>query len=185
YIAPLLGFRVPVRNDFLLQVLASLIPCLMPDFLRFSDDYVILRPMDCQQLCTIRALADLNSVTERRPGKWRELLWRTYEVLKQYGYAGYNFEAHVPQPLTKQLVFETFMAFREFVSEERNAGLLSGTSIYNYGLKHHGLSFVWIAEERSKAGFYGGCPAEAEIAQTCSGKFFLNFDDKGFDLPMQ
>jgi hypothetical protein len=185
YVAPLLGYRLPVRNDFLMLFLSSLIPGLTFDFVRFSDDYIVLQPLKQDQLCTVRALADLNKGSNRGEGKWRAMLWTTYDILKRYGYAGYNFEAHVPQPLNKQLVFEAFMAFRQFLSEDRYQGMHSPTAVYNYALKHHGLKFKWLAEEQSKAGFYGECPPESEIAEVCRGKLFLSFDDPAFGQPMQ
>jgi hypothetical protein len=165
--------------------LAPLIPGLTFDFVRFSDDYVVLQPLTRERLCTVRALEDLNVQTVRGRGKWKDMLWRTYDTLKQFGYAGYNFETHVPQPLTRQLVFEAFLAFREFITEDRYVGMQSGTAIYNYALLHHGIPFVWIHAEQSKAGFYGGCPAEAAIASACRRKLFLSFDNEGFGPPMR
>lgn len=185
YLAPLLGYRVPVRNDFLMLMLASLIPGLAYDFVRFSDDYIVLQPLTREELGTARALEDLNTLHERGTSRFQVMLWRTFDILKQYGYAGYNFEAHVPQPLNKKIVFEAFMAFRDFLSEDRYAGMLSGTAIYNYALQHHGLKFTWHSEDRSKAGIYGGCPSDEEIAELCRGKLFLNFDAAAFGPPMQ
>src|SRR6185503_5738657 len=51
YIAPLLGFKTPVRSDMLMLVLASLLPEVAFDFVRFSDDYIILQPLSRKQLC--------------------------------------------------------------------------------------------------------------------------------------
>src|SRR5688572_23484626 len=58
YMAPLLGFKTPVRNDFLMLALASLVPQVAFDFVRFSDDYIVLEPLTREQLCTPRALQD-------------------------------------------------------------------------------------------------------------------------------
>src|SRR4051812_7252638 len=109
YIAPLLGYKTPVRSDMLMVVLASLMPEVSFDFVRFSDDYIVLEPLTRDVLCVVRALEDLNTSTDRGKGKWREVLWRTFDVLKEYGYAGYNFESHVPQKLDRKIVFEAFM----------------------------------------------------------------------------
>src|SRR5437870_3492740 len=65
YIAPLLGLKTPVRNDMHMLVLASLLPEVAFDFVRFSDDYIILQPLSRQQLCTVRALEDLNKLPAR------------------------------------------------------------------------------------------------------------------------
>src|SRR5262245_4718184 len=147
YIAPLLGLKIPVRSDFLMLFLASLLPAVSFEFVRFSDDYIILAPLLRAKLTTARALEDLTKLHSRGRGKWKDMLWRTYDMLRQYGYAGHSFESHVPQPFNKTWAFEAFMAFREFLSERRYQCLLTGTTIYNYALKHHGLEFVWIKEE--------------------------------------
>ncbi len=177
YLVPLFGFRTPVRSDFLMQFLASLIPELAPDFVRFADDYIVLRPLTPRELMVPRALEDLNQSRERGTGRYKELVWRTYDVLKHYGFAGYNFESHVPQPLTKRLVLEGFLAFREFLSEDRLAGMLTLTSLYNHALKHRGMRFAWLHQEPCRAGFYGMPPTAEELAGKCEGRRFLNFDD--------
>jgi hypothetical protein len=133
-------------------------------------------------LCFSRFLA--TSFASRGGGKWKQTLLRTFDILNQYGYAGYNFESHVPAPLNRKMVFEAFMAFKEFQSEDRYGGLVSSTTIYNYAIKHYSLKFIWLAEEQSRAGFYGSCPGEDKIATTCRGRQFLSFDDDGFGLPM-
>lgn len=184
YIAPLLGYRSPVRNDFLMLFLASLLPGVAFDFVRFSDDYIVLKPLSREQLCIVRALEDLNDQRARGAGTWKQDLWRTFDVLKEYGYAGHNFESHVPAPMNRKLVFEAFMAFRAFQSEDRHAGMLSGTAVYNYALRHHGLKFIRLAEEQSRAGFYGACPGDDQIRSACRDKMFLSFDDKGFGAPV-
>jgi Stealth protein CR2, conserved region 2 len=77
YIAPLFGYKEPVRNDFLMLFLASLIPGVSYEFLRFSDDYVVLSPMKSEQLCTVRALEDLGDIPVRGQSAWKDQLWRT------------------------------------------------------------------------------------------------------------
>jgi hypothetical protein len=95
--------------------------------------------------------------------------------LRSYGYPGYNFESHTPQPYTRKRVFEAFMAFRELLSKERYGGMVSATAICNYAIRHSGLAFAWLGEAR--AGFYGRPPTREEVAAACHGKSFLNFDD--------
>jgi YD repeat-containing protein len=103
-----------------------------------------------------------------------------------YAYPGYNFESHVPQPLNRKLVLEAFLAFREFLTEDRYVGMLSETTILNYAVKRHGLKFRWLAQENSKLGLYGSCPsAAAEIARLAEGKLFLNFDDAAYGPALQ
>ncbi len=186
YLAPLMGWQEPVTSDFLMLFLASLIPELSYEFVRFSDDYIILQPTSREELCVPRALEDLNEIPIRGSSRFQDMLWRTYDILKHYGYPGYNFECHVPMPLNKKLVLEAFLAFRDFLSEDRYSGMLSATTIYNYAIKRHGLKFRWLAEENSKAGFYFSCPSTvAEVAAACEGKRFLNFDDAAYGPALQ
>ncbi len=185
YIAPLLGLKTPVRNELLLLTLAALLPEVALDFLKFADDYVLLQPLTREQVGRPRSIGDLSRPTTRGSGKWKEQLWRTFDLLRQYGYTGYNFEAHVPQPCNKRLVFEAYMAFRAFTSQKRYEGVVAATTVFNYGIKHLGLDVVWVKEEQSRIGFYGKCPTTPEIAAACEGKLFLNFDDGGFGEGMQ
>jgi glucuronoxylan 4-O-methyltransferase len=184
YLAPLFGFQTPVRSDFLMLFLASLIPQLAFDFVRFSDDYIILQPVSPEQFLTVRALEDLNRAGARGQGRFKESVWRTYDILRHYGFAGINFESHTPQPYNKRLALEAFLAFREFLSEDRFEGILTPTTLYNYALKHHGLRFVWLADDKSRVGFYGGSPTIEQIAADCQNKSFLNFDDRAFGPAM-
>src|SRR5438552_12967243 len=70
YMAPLLDLKTPVRNDFLMVALASMIPELSFEFVRFSDDYILLQSVSRRQLCTVRAIEDLSQCKHRGEGKW-------------------------------------------------------------------------------------------------------------------
>jgi hypothetical protein len=148
YIAQLIGCKLPVQSEMYLFLLASLLPDLSNEFVKFSDDYFILQPLTREQLCRARALEDLSALQKRGDSPWKRSLWRAFDVLKQYGYPGYNFESHVPAPVTKKMVFEVFMAFRPFLSEVRHESLPAATLIYNYALKHLEWPFVWIRSRR-------------------------------------
>jgi hypothetical protein len=50
----------------------------------------------------------------------------------------------------------------------------------NYAIKHFNLNFVRLADELSRADFYGSCPTEKSIHAACRGKPFFNFDDAAF-----
>jgi len=175
YLAPLLNLRLPVRNDFLMLALASFLPDLAHEFVRFSDDYIVLEAVPRAALCTPRVLEDLSRVAVRGTSPFQQQLWRTYDLLREYGYPGYNFESHTPQPYTRKRVFEAFMAFRRLLSEERYGGMVSATAIGNYAIRHSGLEFTWLGEAR--AGIYRQPPSQEEVAAACRGKSFLNFDD--------
>jgi hypothetical protein len=104
---------------------SSLLPEVAFRFLRFADDYVILQPLSADHFRCARAIQDLSQIPIRGDTPWKAQPRRTFDLLKQYGYPGYNFEAHVLQRLDKKLVFETFMAFRQFTSENRYNGIVA------------------------------------------------------------
>ncbi len=58
-------FRTPVTNFFLLLYLSSLIPDLDHEYLRFSDDYFLLRPYAIGDARRVRYLQDLSRVKSR------------------------------------------------------------------------------------------------------------------------
>jgi len=183
-IAPAFGFRIPVRNEFLMFFLASLIPDLAFDFVKFSDDYVVLQPVTQQRLCTLRAMEDMNKLPVRGRGVFKDFLWNTYDTLKRLGYFGLSFEGHVPQPYNRKIVFDAFREFRDFVSEDRYFGMASATAVCNFAVQKHSKPFIWLESENSKVGFYKSCPTKDEIDSICSGKTFLNFTDKTFGVSM-
>lgn len=179
YIAGVGPFRVPVRNGFLLTYLGSLIPELSHDFLLFCDDFVLLDDSTEAELCKNRVYQDLARVTERGRGKWKDALWRTYDLLVRLGYPGYNFETHVPQRFTKTWVLEAFATFRDFITEDRLYGPLAATAILNHAHKQHDLPLTFLLEEHRKLGIFDVVPYE-HLETICAGKLFLNFDEKGF-----
>lgn len=186
YIAFALGWATPVTNDLVMLFMASLIPGLTFNFVRFSDDYVVLQSLTAEQLCTVRVQEDLEQLPVRGTGLFKDMLWRTYDILKQSGYPAYNFDDHVPIPYTRQTVFETFCAFRDFLAHDRYAGMLGGMAVCNYAVKRHGLKFLGPEQPPFGTGFYGSCPSTtAEIANVCKGKRFLNFDDPAFIPTLQ
>jgi hypothetical protein len=187
YVARALGCATPVRNDLVMLFMASLIPGLSFDFVRFSDDYIVLTSLTPEQLCTIRVQEDLSQLPVRGTGRFKDMLWRTHDILRQFGYSGYNFDDHVPMPYNKQIVFETFCAFRDFLSHDRYAGMLSGMTVCNYALKHHGLKFLGPEHPTFRAGYYEGAAPTTppEITHLCAGKRYLTFDDTGFNTVLR
>jgi hypothetical protein len=185
YVARALGCPTPVTNDLVMLFMASLIPGLAFDFVRFSDDYIVLQPLTREQLCTVRVQEDLTQLPSRGQGRFKEMLWRTHDILTRSGYPAHNFDDHVPMPYTKQTVFETFCAFRDFITHDRFQGMASAMAICNYAAKRHGLKFLGPDQPSFRAGFYGSCPStSAEIAHACEGKRLLNFDDNAFGPAM-
>lgn len=181
YVARVGDFRTPVTNYFLMLYLSSLIPDLDHEYLRFSDDYFLLRPYGIDEARRVRYLQDLSQVKSRGGGLWRDSLWRTYDLLKRLGYTGYNFETHTPSYFRRRWVFEAYCKFRDYVTQDRWYGMLGITAILNHAYRHQRFELVHLEAEGSRAGFWGKPPADRQtVAAACRGKTFLNFDDEAF-----
>jgi hypothetical protein len=179
-LAGVLGVSVPVTNSFLLLALSSLIPELEFEYLKFSDDYVLMRDYPPEEARKDRFLEDLSQVSSRSTGLWIDSLWRTYDVLARLGYSGFNFEIHAPTYLTKRRALEAYRDFRDFVTEDRWFGMLGPTAILNHAVKHGQTQLVNIVEEESRLGYIVEQPRYEDIVLDSEGKTFLFFDDEAF-----
>jgi hypothetical protein len=186
YMAPILGVKTPIRNGFLLNVLASLIPDLSFEYLRFSDDFFLLKDYPIDEARKDRYLEDLTPDTPQRGrGVWRDCIWRTRDLLVRLGYTAYNFEVHTPMYLTRKRVFDAYCEFRDFVTEDRWFGMMGITAVLNHALKHEKEGarppLISLKAEASRGGFWGRPPATYDaVLQEANGKLFFNFDDKAF-----
>lgn len=184
YVARIANYRLPVRNLFLQTFLGSLIPTIDHEFLAFCDDYLLIDHVSETEIRKDRVLEDLDRLPTRGKGVWKDALWRTYDLLKRFGYPAYNFETHCPTYLTKTRVLEAFCEFRDFVTEDRYYGPLAFTTIQNYAAKRGRVELEWIAEAQCRAAFYA--PTDyASIKTQCEGRKFLNFNDAGLNDDMR
>jgi hypothetical protein len=189
YMAPLLRVKTPVRNFFLLAVLSSLIPELEFEYLRFSDDFFLLKDYPIEEARKYRYLEDLTPDVPpmlRGKGKFRESLWRTRDALVRLGYTAYNFETHTPMYTTRQRVLEAYRDLGDFVTEDRWYGLVGMTAILNHALKKERDAgktpeLICLKNAGNRGGFWGKTPSSYEaVLQEVEGKTFLNFDDLAF-----
>jgi hypothetical protein len=180
YTARVSKVKTPMVNSLLMLFHASLIPELNFEFLWMCDDYILLVDLDEQVARRHRYIENLSEVKNRGGGQWKESLWRTYDLLKRFQYPGYNFEVHTPTYLTKKQVFEAYLRFQDFVTEDRFHGPLTGTTIFNYALQHEGLELTRVKEEGLYAGFHHKQPDDETVRKNCANKTFLNFDDNAF-----
>lgn len=147
-------WRLPVRNNFILTLLASLIPGLADEFLWFADDYVILNRADQATFAKPRAVEHNPRRASPGRGLFQQALWRTKETLARLDYPAINFEAHLPQALRREWVWHAFRTFRDFVSEDRFHGLLAHTAILNYAVKKRGLEYQMLEDDERFVGIY-------------------------------
>jgi hypothetical protein len=185
YIAPLFGVSTPLHNFFLMMFLSSLIPDLSFEYLRFSDDFFLMREFPIEQARRDRYQEDLAKVKNWREGEWVDALRRTGEVLVRLGYPAYNFEIHAPMYLTRKRVLEAYRDLCDYVTEDQLFGLAGATAILNHSAKHEKLDLVSLADEDSRFGFWGSPPKYEEIVAASTGKLFFNFDDYAFGPAIQ
>ncbi len=199
-IAWIARWRLPVRNNFILTFMASLIPGLSDEFIWFADDYVILQPLDQLTIRKRRAVEHLADVKTPGTGLYKEAIWRTKSVLSRLSYPTINFEAHLPQTYRREWIWHAFRQFRDFISEDRYYGMLVHTAILNFVVKRYSLPYEMLADENRFLGIYPdyvvGLDADgasttvlktpiqsltpALLRETCERKYFLNFNDGSF-----
>ncbi len=179
------GRRTPVRNQFVMMFLSSLLPGLSEEYLWFCDDYVLLADADPDFCRRPRMIQDLAQVKNRGTGLFKDALWRTFEVLKRLGYPGMNYEVHAPVLLRKQQVLAAVHDFRDFMSDDRHFGLLAKTAVLNHAQRSEGFKPIRIAEEGTYVGFHYRPARINEIHERCRGRTFLNFDDAAYSVDLR
>jgi hypothetical protein len=184
YLAPILGVKTPLSNFFLMIFLSSLIPDLDFEYLRFSDDFFLLKDFPIEEARRDRYFEDLTPppTLPRGTGPWRESLWRTRDLLVRLGYTAFNFETHVPAYMMRKRVLEAYCEFRDFVTEDRWFGMMGATAILNHAHKHEKTKLISIKDENSRGGFWGKPPLSYEaVLEQVQGKTFFSFDDHAFN----
>ena len=173
-------YKTPVRNFFLMYYLTALIPEIEEEYVRFSDDFILVSDLSPERARQIRYLQDLSKGKDRSRGLWKDGLWRTHDTLKRLGYPSLNFETHTPVYLKKRWVLEAFRDFRDYVTEDRWYGPTALTAILNHAWRRERMPLVRLGDERSRAGFYGTAPSYEEVVKATDGRLFLNFNEGGF-----
>ena len=174
------GFRPPLTNFFQLAYASSIIPDLSHEYLRLSDDMILLGDLPLEQARVLRYLENLDDAKGRGKGRWRDSLWRTYDVLKREGYPGLNFETHVPTYYRRRWGFDAYRDLRDWVTRDRWLGLLGPTAVLNHAVAKSGAEPVRLGGDCEKAGFWNRPPTREAVREKCAGKQFLNFDAAAF-----
>jgi hypothetical protein len=181
-VAWIIRARLPVRNFFLQCSLAAMHPEVDHEFFVFCDDFIVLERAPQQMLRAIRYVEDMSRVKSRGVGAWKEQLWRTYELLKRFGYGSINYESHTPYFFTKKQVFEAYRDLCDFVTEDIRYGMTGPTAIYNHAHKRQRFPVINRGEEGLYAGFHGKPASYDEVVKACKSRLFLNFDDDGYGV---
>lgn len=106
-----------VNKDKNLQdkiILACLDKDITQQFLHFSDDQLLLQPIDVtffeRPLINNKYLRDV-SVPGKKLNRWQRRLWRTFEVLKKNNLKFDCYEAHIPYLVDKDLYPRTLLKY--------------------------------------------------------------------------
>lgn len=178
----IIGAKIPVTNFFLLHFLSSLIPDLSHDYLRLSDDFVLLDRLSEEDARKDRYAEDLTNIPLdawklNLSTEWQDCLRMTHHYFKRLHYKNiYSFETHAPAFMTKTRCMKAYLAMQGSVTEHRFTGLMGATAILNYA---DDLNL----EKVKLLGVYVSDPGLQWLEK--NQRPFLNFDDAAFGRGMK
>lgn len=105
------GSRNADGNMIYKTILAGQHPMLKSDFIIFSDDNYILKPMNIKDITPIHRGDIINFPTEYFSNLWGRRLARTRMTLEQSGLPAKHFDHHAPMPMQKELIEPTYEQF--------------------------------------------------------------------------
>jgi len=147
-------------------------------FVRMWDDVYFIGDRTLDDLMVTRIIRPANEVKTMVSGSdvWRRQVLSTAYELQELGYPGYMTESHCPEVfsiLNMRLIYEMF--------ELPGQNLLTSTLYYNIFPYEREL----IDKKTERALFYGAENefgfSSVQVAQKCSGKYFLNHNDVGLN----
>jgi len=138
----------------------------------WCDDFAVLRDLDAGN---VQALSGGRDLTANHGGStdWGRRLRLTAEALKQRGKSTINFESHTPGMFDRK----KFIALATEFKSER----LTAPGVTCYSLYHNYYGSRAPAMNAFKATFENDAGGTENVASRCAGKFFLGYNDKGFD----
>jgi hypothetical protein len=147
-------------------------------FIRMYDDIYLLQDVTISDIDVIRAMYDINGFPADGKSVWFEQLKRTMLILKKNGLTTWNTETHMPEYFKKNNMLSIIDVFKPL--ENR---LLTSTLYFNVLYSYLGLEPI-IEKRTHGAKFYGdkrewNYPPEADPAECCVGKLFLNHNNAG------
>lgn len=172
-----LKVKTPVTNFFLLYFLSSLIPGLSHDYLRFSDDFILLADLSEEEARKDRYLRDMSKVPDKIwaaqiSTPYTDCLRATYHHFRRLHKPNvYNFETHTPAFMTKSRCMHAYLALKDSVTEHRWTGLLGATAILNCARDLNLASYELMGCYQKDPGLEW-----LEINE----KPFFNFDDEAY-----
>jgi len=143
------------------------------DFIQvWCDDFAVLRELDAGKVLPLSNGRDLTG----NPGgssDWQRRLKLTADALSKRDKPTMNFESHTPGMFERQ----KFIALTEEFKSER----LTAPGITCYSLYHNYYGSRTLPMNTFKATFENNAGGIDAVRDRCDGKFYLGYNDKGFD----
>lgn len=144
---------------------------LSEEFLRLSDDQLILRPKSFAEIrpyfvCELSA----RFCRVEAGNRWDMRLRRTYALLKSRGLTTFNYDSHVPQPFNKA----QFQKVMDGCDYEIGIGYTINTLYFNSVALQQHLPLL-----QRKATIEKPCRDVVSIRQRLQGKEYLGYNDAG------
>lgn len=149
---------------------------LFDEFVWMNDDFYLLKPTTLNHIKSIPPKCNMLDYNIRGKNRWNQLLWRTYDMLKDAGIDPvYNFATHTPQFYHSDNILLLADQFPLFQGE-----VLLETLYFNW-FRPLQLPMGRFLSETEKAGYYFHTQS---ITQKClKEKFstcrYLNHDNAG------
>jgi len=138
----------------------------------WCDDFAILRELDAGNVLPLSSRRDLTD----NPGgstDWQRRLKLTADALFKRNRPTMNFESHTPGMFERQ----KFIALAEEFKSER----LTAPGVTCYSLYHNYYGSRALPMNTFKATFENDAGGIDAVRDRCDGKFYLGYNDKGFD----
>ena len=138
----------------------------------WCDDFAVLRELDAGKVLPLSNGRDLTD----NPGgssDWQRRLRLTADALIKRDNPTMNFESHTPGMFERQ----KFIALAEEFKSER----LNSPGVTCYSLYHNYYGSRALPMNTFKATFENDVGGADAVRDRCDGKFYLGYNDKGFD----
>ena len=138
----------------------------------WCDDFAVLRELDADK---VLPLANGRDLTDHPGGSidWQRRLKLTAEALRKRRKPTMNFESHTPGMFERK----KFIALGEVFKNER----LTAPGVTCYSLYHNYYGSRALSMNTFKATFENDAGGIDSVRDRCDGKFYLGYNDKGFD----
>lgn len=146
---------------------------LSDQFLRISDDQLILKPTTADNLRADHA-GDLSKMPHWMNSKWFRRLKRTYQYLLDNNYPTYNYDIHIPFMVDKKKFVEVWNS----VDFESDIGYCINTLFFNIIFCNaNNKCYIWDEKCTIEKQFYD----QGQIYEMLQDKRFLGYGVRGLN----